>query len=352
MTKNPLKVVDFFCGAGGMSMGMKMAGLNVIAGVDNDKDCQKTYEANHPASKFFLRDLRKLPRTFFEKECGVERNDDSLVFIGCSPCQYWSVLNTERKSSEDTKGLLEDFWRFVSYYNPGFIVVENVPGIKYKESASGLKKFREGLGKKGHQIAEGIIDVQYYGVPQTRKRFVLIASRVNKSVSFPKPGRESILRDFIGSHNGFPVLESGHRDENFMNTVATLSEKNLRRLKLTPKNGGTRAAWKDDPELQLRAYKGKDDSFRDVYGRLRWDKPSSTITTRFNGISNGRFGHPEEDRGLSLREGAVLQTFKDYLFVCKHAKTAAKLIGNAVPPQLAYRIAKSICAARNMPKSG
>ena len=345
MRINSLKAVDFFCGAGGMTQGMRMAGIKVLAGIDIDKDCKETYEKNHPETRFFLKDIKKLPRTFLEKKCGVKRNDNSLILIGCSPCQYWSVLNTSRRSSEGTKGLLEDFWRFVSYHNPGYVVIENVPGIKRKETESGLDKFCMKLKRKGYVIAENILNAKDYGVPQSRKRFVLIASRVNKSISFPKPEKESILKKFIGTHNGFPALQAGHTDDNnFMDTVASLSEKNLKRLKLTPQNGGTRKAWKDNPELQLRAYNGKDDSFRDVYGRLRWNKPSATITTRFNGISNGRFAHPEENRGLSLREGATLQTFEeDYIFKCTSSKTASKLIGNAMPPQLAYKIAKSIC---------
>lgn len=346
MRKASLKAVDFFCGAGGMTQGMKMAGIKVVAGIDLDEDCKKTYEANHPESKFIWSDIKELSKTILEKEYKIKRNDDSLIFIGCSPCQYWSILNTDKKSSEGTKGLLKDFWRFVSYYSPGHVVVENVPGIKRNERESGLNDFREGLKKKRYKIAEGILNAKYYGVPQSRKRFVLIASRVKESVCLPEREKgEAVLGDFIGTHNGFPVLQSGHKDDNnFMDTVSVLSEKNLRRLKITPKNGGTREAWKDAPELQLKAYKGKDDCFRDVYGRLRWDRPASTITTRFNGISNGRFAHPEEDRGLSLREGATLQTFgTDYVFECKSSNTASKLIGNAVPPQLAFRIAKSLC---------
>ena len=336
-------MVDFFCGAGGMTQGMKMSGMKVLVGIDKDKDCKDTYEANHPNTRFLLKDVRKLPQTFLEKECGVNRNDDSLIFIGCSPCQYWSIMNTNRKSSEGTKGLLEDFWRFVSYYKPGYVVIENVPGIKRCGSESGLDKFCQKLEKNGYAIFRDIVNAKNYGVPQSRKRFILIANRVQKLISLPKPEKESILRDFIGVDKGFHVLRAGHRDENnFMDTVAALSEKNLRRLKITPKDGGTREAWKDDPELQIEAYKYKDDYFRDVYGRLRWNKPSSTITTRFNGISNGRFAHPEEDRGLSLKEGATLQTFEDYIFKCQSSKVIAKLIGNAVPPQLARRIAEAI----------
>ena len=271
MKTKSLKAVDFFCGAGGMTQGMKMAGIKVIAGIDIDENCKKTYEANHPEAKFLLGDINECRRTLLEKACGVRRNDDSLIFIGCSPCQYWSVLNTDKRSSEVTKGLLQEFWRFVSYYKPGYVVIENVPGLKRQQKASGLEKFCRMLGEKEYMIVEDILNAKNYGVPQSRKRFVLIASRVNQSISLPQPEKESILKKFIGTHNGFPILKSGHKDDNkFMDTVASLSEKNLKRLKLTPKNGGTRESWKDDRKLQLEAYKGKDNYFRDVYGRLRW----------------------------------------------------------------------------------
>ncbi len=348
MKTKSLQAIDFFCGAGGMTQGMKMAGVKVVAGIDIDKNCKETYETNHPDTKFFLKDIKKLPRTFLEKECGVKRNEDSLVFIGCSPCQYWSILNTDRRSSEGTKGLLKDFWRFVRYYKPGYVVIENVPGMKRNSRASGLDDFLLMLGRNGYKVDDAIINAKLYGVPQSRKRYILIASRVKHSISLPiQETQPSILKGFIGVRNGFPKISHGHKDANhFLDTVSTLSDRNVRRLKMTPKNGGTRLAWKDDPELQLEAYKGRDDSFRDVYGRLRWDKPASTITTRFNGISNGRFAHPDEDRGLSLREGAMLQTFpKEYSFRCSSSKVASRLIGNAVPPELARRIAQSICVA-------
>lgn len=345
MTAKTLKVVDFFCGAGGMTQGMKMADLRVLAGIDFDPNCQATYKANHPRTKFFLEDIREIPRTFLEKRCGIKRNDDHLVFTGCSPCQYWTFLNTDKRSSEKTIGLLGEFWRFVSYYNPGYVVVENVPGIQTWSAESGLDKFCARLKKRGYAVDARVINAAYYGVPQSRKRFVLIASRVKKSIRIPQPAeKKALLKDYIGTHNGFPRLKAGHRDSNdFMNTVASLSEKNLERLDRTRKNGGTRVDWKNKRALQLRTYREHKNSFRDTYGRLRWNKPASTITTRFNGISNGRFAHPLQKRGLSLREGAALQTFEnDYIFEAKSAKTVAKLIGNAVPPQLARKIGESI----------
>ena len=228
-----------------------MAGVKVVAGIDVDEDCKETYEENHPGTNFFLKDIEDTPRTFLEKNCGIKRNDDSLIFIGCSPCQHWTILNTNKRSSENTRGLLDHFWRFVCYYKPGYVIIENVPGIKRNEAESGLDKFCRKLGKK-YKIVEDIINAKYYGVPQSRRRFILIASRVNKSIDLPQPEKESVLKKFIGTHNGFPVLQSGHRDENnFMDTVSSLSEKNLRRLKLTPKNGGTRQAWKKRPRASI-----------------------------------------------------------------------------------------------------
>ncbi|MCP5052156.1 MAG: DNA cytosine methyltransferase, partial [bacterium] len=184
------------------------------------------------------------------------------------------------------------------------------------------------------------------GVPQNRKRFILIASRVLENVSIPKshPDPSLVLKNFIGVENGFKEIKAGHTDtSDFLHTSASLSEKNIRRLEITPPDGGTRYAWKDDPHLQINAYKGKDDIFRDVYGRLFWDKPAPTITTKFIRTSNGRFSHPIEHRALSLREGATLQTFpKDYIFEGHNVGSIAKQIGNAVPPELAKRVGESI----------
>jgi DNA (cytosine-5)-methyltransferase 1 len=169
---------------------------------------------------------------------------------------------------------------------------------------------------------------------------VIIASRV-REVSFPEKTKEiKTVRDFIGVYNGFPKIPAGHKSmTGFLHTSAHLSPKNLKRIESTPIDGGTRSSWKDNDDLQLNTYQGKDKDFKDVYGRMFWDKPAPTITTRFNSLSNGRFGHPEENRAISLREGAVLQTFpKSYIFRGRSEAVIAKHIGNAVPPELAKRI--------------
>ncbi|MFC1899555.1 DNA cytosine methyltransferase [Chloroflexota bacterium] len=341
-----LKAVDFFCGAGGLSYGLSTAGIKVIAGIDIEEDCKDTYEANNSESSFIHSDIKDL--TFKQlEELEVKRNDDSLIFAGCSPCQHWTQIQTDKEKSLDTKYLLEDFQKFVSYFMPGFVVVENVRGILTNKYESKLTGFLDFLQENDYGVDYNIIDARYYGVPQTRKRFLLIASRIDKEIKLPEADKENDFKveDYIGVDNGFPSINAGHIDEtDFLHQTASLSEKNVRRLRLTPHNGGTRLAWKDDPELQINTYKGKDNTYKDTYGRMFWGKPAPTITTKFHSISNGRFAHPNEDRGISLREGATLQTFpKNYVFKGSGTGSVARQIGNAVPPELARRIGDSMC---------
>lgn len=349
--KKELKAVDFFCCGGGMTSGFRQAGVKVIAGIDIDPKCKETYELNNKPAKFIEADIKKLTEAELIKKTKIKKDDDNLIFIGCSPCQYWSIIKTDKTKAKDSKNLLSDFQRFVEYFNPGFVVIENVPGI-FSKAESPLKDFIKFLAEKGYNSRpHQIINVSHYGVPQSRKRFVLIASRT-KNVLFPEADTElkPTVRKFIGDTENFPKVEAGHRDESdFCHTVQGFSEVSLERIKLTPKNGGTRDAWKDT-DLQVNVYRLKDGNenfaFKDTYGRMFWDKPASTITTKFFSISNGRFGHPEQNRALSIREGATLQTFPtDYIFKANSIAGKARLIGNAVPPELAKRIAKAIISA-------
>ena len=323
-----------------MSFGMRQAGIRVLAGLDNDENCRDTYLANNPTARFIPADITR-SETSILSDTGVEADDDDLVFIGCSPCQYWSIINTDRKKSENNRNLLTHFQRFVEYYNPGYVVIENVPGIQRNAEESKLNVFTQFLQENGYGCDAGVINANFYGVPQNRKRFLLVASRVNKNIRLPLPDAAGpVVRDFIGVENGFEKINAGHRDEtDFRHSCAGLSDIMLKRLALTPKDGGTRKSWSSRADLQIETYKGRNDCFRDVYGRMFWDKPAPTITTRFNSLSNGRFGHPEEDRAISLREGAALQTFPhSYTFCPESLATTARLIGNAVPPELARRI--------------
>lgn len=331
-----LKAIDFFCGIGGMSYGLKQAGIDILGGIDIDSTCMETYEKNIFGSIFINRDIKDLKTGELATIFDIKRNDKDAIFIGCSPCQYWTKMNTIKDKSESTKNLLFQFYRFIEYYLPGYILIENVPGILKRKEESQLDVFLKAIDELDYLTDYDILDFSQYGVPQSRIRFVLIASR-HKEIKLPKSKEEiTSLRSVLGRNNGFQPVESGHTDTSeFNHTVAALTDRNIRRLQKTPHDGGNRYAWKDDPELQINAYKNKDNCFRDVYGRMYWDKPAPTITTRFISISNGRFAHPEENRGLSLREGAALQTFPtDFVFYGKTMNEIARHIGNAVPPKM------------------
>lgn len=339
------KAIDFFCGGGGMTCGLRQAGIDVIAGVDIDKEAKETYEINNKGTVFIDKDIRRVHSDYFERNFGISRNDDYLILVGCSPCQFYSIINTDKEHSLKTKDLLRNFARFIDYYRPGYVLVENVPGILTNKQSiwPTFKKKLEALGY-GKMLYK-VIDMSYYGVPQSRKRFSLIATRLDVDIQLPQADeKQALLSDFIGEAHGFPKIIAGTKDDTVFNhTVAGLSDKCMRRLQKTRHDGGSRLDWADDPDLQLKCFLGKDDSFKDSYGRMWWNKPAPTITTKFFSISNGRFGHPDEDRAISLREGATLQTFpRDYAFKTNSIATTARLIGNAVPCEYARRLGEVI----------
>jgi DNA (cytosine-5)-methyltransferase 1 len=341
--ENRVKAIDFFCGAGGVTYGFIQANIKVLGGIDIDLACKETYEKNNK-TKFFHADIAKLPKASLKKEFGIIQNDDDLIFVGCSPCQYYTNLKTDKTKSENTRLLLQDFQEFVEYYKPGYVLIENVPGFE-KTLNSPIGKFKQFLNDNKYQISGDVINAKYYGVPQNRRRYVLIASRVNTKISIPIIENNPIVtvKTTIGDFTKFKPINAGHKDNSaFIHSSAQLSDLNLKRIKKTPKNGGSRKAWADDPELQLKCYKNHTGHW-DVYGRMRWDTVSPAITTRFNSYSNGRYGHPEQDRAISLREGATLQSFPlEYRFYGNNQSEIAKMIGNAVPPELAKRIGNKI----------
>jgi len=341
--KNKLKAVDFFSGAGGLTHGLRVAGINVIAGIDNDVSCKATFEKNNEGTVFLGKDITTYSPEALERDLKIEKKDNHMIFAGCAPCQFWSVIRTNKEKSEKTKNLVLDFQRFVEYFNPGFVVMENVPGISSK-LGSPVEKFVTALKHMEYKVAAGVMDMSSYGIPQRRRRFTLLASRVSE-ISLPEPtGKPITVRDVLGETNGFPKIEAGVKDETkFLHTSAGLSPKNLKRLEMTKKDGGDRSDWQSKKAYRLPCYASDEEKFPDTYGRMWWDKPAPTITTKFFSVSNGRFAHPEENRGLSLREGATLQTFpKDYEFVGAGMGPIAKMIGNAIPPQFAKLIGERI----------
>ena len=346
-----LKAVDFFCGAGGMSFGLQEAGILVLAGIDNSSDCRETYKTNVVGAKYIKHDISTLSAPELGRRLALEPGDDNLIFAGCSPCQFWSKIRADKTNSKRTAYLLTQFQKFISYFRPGFVVVENVPGLHRRRDESILPLFLTFLRDQGYTFEDGVVNANHYGVPQNRKRYLLLATRLATTITLPRAQLSAALtvNAFIGVANGFERIPAGHRDNTAQfHTAAALSADNLRRIALTERSGGNRMAWRNYEDLQIPAYKSRDDIFRDVYGRMFWDRPAPTITTRFNSLSNGRFGHPDEDRAISIREGATLQTFpKSYVFKGSNLNSVARQIGNAVPPEMARRIGLHLIAIRS-----
>jgi DNA (cytosine-5)-methyltransferase 1 len=337
-----IKVFDFFSGCGGTSAGLRSAGMDIVLGIDSDADAAATYKANFPEAGFLSADLTKT-RSNKLKSYVDSCKGHATLFCGCAPCQPFSKQNGSRDEKDSRSSLLSHFGRFVRYYKPDFILVENVPGIQnVTEHCSPLGDFVRLLEKLKYRHIVNVVDCRDYGVPQTRKRLVLIASRVGP-LSFPEKTHGegtnlpySTVWQWIKS---FPRIMAGQECKTVANhRAAKLSKENLRRIRATPP-GGSRSDW--PRKLMLDCHKNGHDGHSDVYGRLRKDQPASALTTRCISLSNGRFGHPTQHRAISAREAATLQTF-ERTFIFKGTLTStARQIGNAVPVLLAKRLGES-----------
>lgn len=337
-----INAVDLFCGVGGLTYGIQQAGINVVAGFDFEESCQFAYEKNNNA-KFVHKNIKELAED--ELLSYYPENTDIKILIGCAPCQPFSAYSHRYKESESRKDkldLLDYFGKQVQLVKPDIVSMENVPQLVHEDI---FTRFVSLLKKEGYKVSWKIAFAPAYGIPQNRKRLLLLASKFGK-IDFPEElPKESYptLREAISK---LPRLVAGETNsEDPLHRARKLSELNIDRIK-SSRPGGT---WRDwDEKLLPNCYKKKSgQSFSSVYGRLEWDKPSSTITTQFPGYGNGRFGHPEQDRALSLREGAILQSFpKNYQFVeDKNNYSMGKVamqIGNAVPPKLGEVIGESI----------
>lgn len=345
MTSERLSIsaVDLFSGAGGLTHGLAKAGVNVRVGVDVDPACEYPYTANNKA-KFLLKSVGDL-----------KRGDLASYFLpgsirllaGCAPCQTFSSYNQKASTEDDRWWLLRHFSRLAKEMLPELVTMENVPGLL---DHAVFDEFVASLEESGYKVSRRVVDCQDYGVPQHRNRLVLLASRLGP-ISLLTPAqfkaKPMSVRDAIGEGR-VPALTAGAADsEDRLHQCSGLSPLNLRRIKAS-KPGGT---WRDWPEELVAECHKKESgkTYPGVYGRMTWDDAAPTITTQFYGFGNGRFGHPSQDRAISLREGAILQSFPpSYQFVAPdapvHMKTIGRLIGNAVPVVLGELIGKSIKA--------
>lgn len=339
--KHKVKVVDLFCGVGGLTYGLKKAGLNVEAGFDLDPSCKYPYESNNN-SKFHCKDVTNLNGSELNK---IFADADIKILIGCAPCQPFSSYSIKSQDKEKWR-LLYQFSRLIDETNPDIISMENVPRLMKFSKESVFPDFLANLEEKGYYVNYQIINCAEYGIPQFRKRLVLMASKKSPISLIPVTHSAKNYKTVKSSISKLKPLKSGEVDHNDpLHKAANLSDLNLKRIKQS-KPGGT---WRDwDEDLLLDCHKkpsGK--SYVSVYGRMSWDKPAPTITTHCTGVGNGRFVHPDQDRGITLREAAILQSFpKKYKFAKKgeqiKIKNTSTHIGNAVPVKLGEVIGKSI----------
>lgn len=334
-----INVIDFFCGCGGTSAGLQKAGMNILAGIDFDKNAIATYAKNFPNALVFNTNIKELNTSSIEAILTPHKRE-ILVFAACAPCQPFSKQNRYKNSTDERICLLDEFHRFVKKFCPDYILLENVPGMQ-KISEGPFTRFIQLLEENGYQYDSAVKNVVNYGIPQSRKRLVLIASR-HGTIKLPEEtyGKGKLPYNTIRKYiEKYPSLQAGEKNNDIPNhQCAKLSPILLQRISAL-KEGQDRRSWDDSLKLQChKNHKGH----TDVYGRLSWDKPSVTLTTKCISLSNGRFGHPEQNRALSVREAAALQTFDDSFIFCGNLGSTAKQVGNAVPVDFAKILGKQI----------
>lgn len=339
--------IDAFCGAGGLSLGLSKAGLNVIFGFDFDAKCIDTLQANpkHVRHRFLRSDVKDMLGGNLLKIAGLKKGELDLL-AGGPPCQGFSIQRTIGGDDDERNILVNDYGDLVLELLPKFFLLENVVGIGGKRGRTILNAFLARMRKCGYVIHEKVLDAQDYGVPQRRRRMIVIGERTDGSsvFSWPKPhaGKVSV-RNTIGhlpappeDGTEHPSLPGHRRDK--------LSAKNLARIRFLSE-GQARTHLPDSLLAECHRISADVVGHRNVYGRMTWERVAPTITARFDSFTRGQFGHPVHDRTISLYEGSLLQTFPpDYRF-CGNKVEVARQIGNAVPPLLARALGVAIVRA-------
>jgi DNA (cytosine-5)-methyltransferase 1 len=329
--------VDLFCGVGGLTNGLAKAGIDVRVGVDIDPVCKYPYTANNSA-KFIQKSVVDLgPEDLSFGKGGLK------LLAGCAPCQPFSTYQQKANSSDRRWNLLNHFERLAEATKPDLITMENVPNLAKQKV---FHRFVKKLKDEGFEVSHEIVDCSDYGVPQTRQRLVLLASKLGP-ITLQKSKRRK-ARTVKQAIHGLPRLKAGQVcKKDPLHQASELSPLNLKRIKAS-KPGGS---WRDWSNKLVAPCHKKDTgkSYPGVYGRMEWNRPAPTITTQYFGFGSGRFGHPTQNRAISIREGAILQSFpKGYKFVQPgkpiHRKTIGRLVGNAVPVKLGEAIGKTLIA--------
>jgi len=343
--------IDFFSGCGGVTYGFRNSGIEVLIGLDNDESVRESYERNNYPSKFMNVDITDQKKNLeIIKDALNSSEHDYSVFAACAPCQPFSLQN-KKFETDERKSLLLNFIDNIKQlekkFLPSFLFVENVGNMKMRGQKI-LKEILFKLKKMHYLYLEPmVINAANFGVPQKRKRLIFIAvnqDSVNVNLDifswdyFYKTYRENekSVREAI---DHLKKLEAGEADPNdLLHSARNLSPTNIKRIKQIKVPGGSRNSW--DKGLTLKCHENYS-GHQDVYGRMSWDKPAPTMTTKCTSISNGRFGHPEQNRAISLREAAIFQTMDNFDFGTNFIKDRiARQIGNAVPPKLAEKFGK------------
>jgi DNA (cytosine-5)-methyltransferase 1 len=334
--------VDLFCGIGGLTYGLQKSGINVVAGIDLDSTCEYGFIENNN-SQFINKSVNDITGKDIDN---FLKDFDVKVLVGCAPCQPFSNHQKDKKNRKKHKdwSLLYQYGRLIEECSPDIVSMENVPQLM-KEKV--FKDFVKSLKRLEFNVSYSIVNVADYGVPQRRKRLILLACK-SKMINLLPPTHKKYVcvKDVI---SGLPSVSAGEKClSDKLHVTQSLSALNIKRIKASSPNG----TWRDWPdELRLKCHKAESgESYASVYGRMAWDGLSPTITTQFNCYGTGRFGHPEQDRAITLREGAILQSFPPrYKFIKEdeeiNQKNIAKHIGNAVPPRLGEIIGKSIISS-------
>lgn len=337
--------IDLFCGAGGLTCGLKQAGFTVLAGVELQQIAAETYSKNHDRTLLLNEDICKLSPHAVMEALGLIPGELSLL-AGCPPCQGFSALRTRKKSSsvdDQRNDLVFEFLRWVKAFMPHCVMLENVPALakdsRIQTTINLLKELGYLIDKNSLRI-ENIAD---YGVPQRRFRMILTAS-LHGSIDPPQViSKKMTVEEAIAN-----LPKVGKSGDPLHDLPEERTEKTKKLISLIPKNGGSRS---DLPkEYWLECHKRYPDGFKDVYGRMRWDDIAPTITGGCHNPSKGRFLHPDEDRAITLREAALLQTFpRDYYFSLRRGKdSAALMIGNALPPKFILQQGVAIAKHLNL----
>lgn len=340
--KENISAIDLFCGIGGLSYGLRKAGIKVRAGIDQDLSCEYAYKTNNKA-KFIGDDVSSIKGE--DLIAKYWRNNENRILVGCAPCQPFSTHSNKVKDKEngDKWNLLNQFKRLIDETSPIVVSMENVPNLANKDI---FRQFVNFLKEHKYFVSYSNVYCPDYGIPQKRRRLVLLASKLGEIKIIEKthsPQNYKTTNDVIGS---LPKVKAGEKiKEDPLHFTTSMSPKNIARIRASKPNG----TWLDwDENLRLKCHKKETgNTYKSVYGRMSWEQPSPTITTQFFNYGTGRFGHPVQDRAITIREAALLQTFPQKYSFYKDEKdiSITKLgihIGNAVPVDLGYAIGKSI----------